>query len=297
MLPISGWLWLSGCSNPISNEVLNADEQFLAALPSNDRVGFTAPFAGLQVDDDDDVVLLHGLEIAEELDVLLGLMNGVADILRTSTPTTRTEENRDWDPRSVVAPDDAEADLWWVRASVVRAEAGADLLWNIEGATGPDGPWVEVGHGRHDPDGIGLLTWDFAATGEIVGADLPGILEGDYDETTGEREVDLTVFSTAGELPFQFSLTGRNGFAWTGDFSITDDGMTWPGGAGMVLLDNGAGRSYGILELPDGSLEFESCWSSAGQTTFITGTSVGEVTVPEDGSESACVVPDVLAPE
>lgn len=275
--------------------MLNADEQFLAALPSNDRVGFTEPFAGLSIDDDDDLVLQHGLQIASELDALISLMTGVSDILRTSTPTTRTETNRDWEARSVVAPDDAEADLWWVRASIVRASREADLLWTVEAATGPDGPWVEVGFGRHDPDGVGTLTWDFDATGSVIGSELPGILDIDYDETTEEREVELIVTPTDGGLPFAFGLTGRNAFAWTGDFTLTDDGQTWPGGAVIVLLDTGAGRSSGLLELPDGSVDFESCWSSGGQTTWATATTVGDVTIPAEGTESACLVPDVLS--
>jgi hypothetical protein len=288
------WALLGGCANPISNEVLNADEQFLAALPSTDRVGFTGPFRGLGADEDDDPVLRHGLEIADDLDALLSLMTGVSDILRTSTPSTRTDTNRDWEARSIVAPDDATADLWWVRASIVRASAEADLLWSIEGSASADGPWVEVGSGRHDPDGIGDLFWDFEATGEVFGTDLPGVLEVDYDESTPDREVDLTVFFTDGSLPAQFGLFGRNAFTWTGDFTLTDDGLTWPGGAAIVVLDTGAGRSIGGIELLDGPLEFESCWASTGQTTWLEATTVGDVTIPAVGEEADCVVPDVL---
>ncbi|MCB9679546.1 MAG: hypothetical protein H6737_30855 [Alphaproteobacteria bacterium] len=288
------WLALAllGCENPISNELFYADEEFLAVLPSQSRLGFSSLYANTAVQPGDDPLLVAGFDAAAELDEALTIVTTVGDVLRSTPPLERSDTHRTWGERSIAAPDDVPTDLWWIRATIVRAAPGADFTWTIEGAPSADGPWEIVGSGRHDPDGIGTVHWDFAAMGAALGVEVAGELEADYDETGADREVAFTLPPPAGiGLPAQYHLAGRTVFGWTGELALTTDAEAWPGAAQIFLDESHAGRGHGIVQRPDGEVAFQTCWNAEGAQVF----SLGDVDFPAVGAPADCPVPDVFA--
>ncbi|MEZ4319527.1 MAG: hypothetical protein R3F61_18570 [Myxococcota bacterium] len=284
------FLALAGCANPISNELFNADEEFLSVLPSQQRIGFVGPFANITLQPEDDPVLVEAFDIAEDLDALLTLVTTVADVLRSTEPSERSDTHRTWSPRSMATPEGAPADLWWIRATIARSARGADFTWSIDGATSADGPWTVLGSGRHDPDGLGTLHWDYAAAGELLAVDLPAEMDVDYDETAADRDVQISIQPADIALPMQFAFAGRSVFGWTGDFALTEDGATWPGAARVLLLDDHSGRGEGVLQRPDGEVAFATCWNATGLQVW----SEGGADIPVVGVPADCPVPDLF---
>jgi hypothetical protein len=269
--------------------VFNADEEFLAALPSGDRVGFSSHYAGRVVGPDTDPLLTAALGEAAQLDPRISLVTGVMDVLRSTEPAERSETHRIWSARSLAAPAGASADSWWIRADLVRSAQGADILWTLEGAEGPDGPWTTVGVGRHDPTGVGEFTWNLAATDALVGRDFGDVLEVDYEDPSA----DLGVRSATMRLPAafgggqEFLLVGDEHFAWTGDFVVVPDGSEEPGGARIALSMDGSGRGEGEVVRDGAPQAFASCWGPAGERVW----SDGGDGLPAVGDVGACSLP------
>jgi len=280
-----------GCTNPISNELFYADEEFLSAFPSQDRIGFSSVYANAGLESSDDPLLTHASIAASDLDPLLTVITTVSDVLRSTTPSERSDTHRSWTERSMIAPEGSSRELWWIRSTIVRTDVDSDFSWTIEGAPQIDGPWDEVAIGRHDPDGLGTFSWDFVATSQIVGLDYDIGFEADYATVNDERETQIDVDAGLA-FPLRFNLVGSNIFAWTGFFEITTDGVSWPGTAQIFLGEDGAGRGEGTLQRIDDEVRFESCWNSGGSQVFTTGSADMESV----GQPADCTVADVFSP-
>ena len=280
-------LLLGGCANPISNELFYADEEFLSAFPSQERVGFSSVYANSNLQSPSDPLLQHVADAASDLDPLLTLITTVSDVLRSTAPSERSDTHRSWSERSMVTPEGSSRELWWIRSTIVRTDVGADFTWTIEGAPQVDGPWVEVAIGRHDPDGLGSFSWDFVSTSQIVGLDYDIGFEADYTVVNDERETQIDVDAGLA-FPLRFNFVGPNIFAWTGFFELTNDAVSWPGAAQIFLAADGSGRGEGTLQRIQDEVNFESCWDASGSPVF----SAGSADMESVGQPADCTVPD-----
>lgn len=275
-------LLLAACGDPISNRDLAADGEFLGALPSEARLGAPAVVRDFPLGDS--ALLGDAQGALAALDGLtVGARASTATLVAT-TPTERSDLLRAWEPVAAAAEIDGETRLWWITADIVRADADADLEWEIRASAGKDGEYAVVGEGRHDPAGAGTFAWDAAAFARIL--DLPvdhDALEGVYDDfgaDDGGRDVAVT--GSRGGIPAgTWALVTTAAFAWSGTFAVTADGEALPGFALAYGIAGVGGRLAGEVVRGEEPVAWEACWNAAGDDVYLDGDAgVARVGVP-----------------
>jgi hypothetical protein len=278
-------LVLLGCGAPISNAVFYEDAAFLAVLPSAHELH--APVAFATAPDGSCDLLLGGVDAAAALDAAVGPAAASGDALRAEPADERSDVHRRWDPVTVAATVPDGVAVWWITAEIVRPQGGA-TSFTMDAATDADGDYAPIGSGSMSSDGAVTLAWDLAVAGELVGTDATGTLEASWtDITDAERQVDVQVVDGDG-LPTgpAWSLVGTDGFAWSGFFTVTDDGAQLPGWTLAVQTEAG-GRTRGQVWRDAEPLAFEACWDGDGKQIWLD----GDAGIAADGDEAGCAVP------
>lgn len=274
-------LFLLACNNPISNAAITADEDFLEALPGSNRLAFPQHFRERPTGGDEEFLEVAG-RAADDLDALLAPFVFVGDVLRSTEPSERSASHRLFDARTISSPDGALQPSWWVRANLTRAGEFADILWTIEGALAPEGPWTTLAQGRHATDGVGSMTWYAPEMATLLGIDVPvDRLEVDYTDARdgSPREVVLRLPEAYG-FPVEYAFYDEVGF----QFPLEDAlGTEAPAILVMVNLPDRRGRVDGVLFL-DEERPFTTCWDASGDRVYASGTAG----LPEIGTEGAC---------
>lgn len=277
---------LAACGAPLSNQVLYEDEVFLAALPSEDRLHSPSEVRLARVGDSR--LLEQAVGAAAAYDELVKAIVASGEALRTTPPDERSDVLRSWKPVDVATKIDGDSYIWSVRAEVIQPSGGDDVEWTLEVSLDGDAPWTEVGRGTHDPDGAGDFTWDLAVHAGLYGLqdEVPGVLSFDYQDAFGELVRDVTVSEDIPVgLPLQWQLVSEEVFIWVGDLTITDDELTWPGGAQVWHQEGNGGRGFGTVITGDGEQEFEICWDWDGNDVWVDGAPLTEI-----GQSNDCTV-------
>jgi hypothetical protein len=255
---------------------LEEEAAFLAALPSPDRLG--APEALRLAPDGPDPVLAAGRAAARRWFALVEVPLAHGEALREQTPDERTAVARRWEPFEVAPLLDGTAlglegaATGWLRAEVLQLDDGS-FEWTTELAVASAGPWAEVGSGRQQ----GLLgdqEWDLRAAAEALGGTAdPGALTVstvDADPDTGEPRSGDAILR-AGVVVEPWQLAGPDGLGFAHDLALTDDGLTWPGGATVFHATDEGGIAGGVVQQGVEELAFTACWDAAGATRSRTG--------------------------
>lgn len=270
------------CENPISNELFEADETFLVALPGTGRTGFPANLRALPVADDP--LLVATRSAAERLEPLLARVNHVGETLRSTSPDERSPTHRTFAARPITLPE--RLDPFYVRADLVRADADSEVVWSIDAATDQEGPWETIARGVHEPDGSGTATWHDGLIASVSGT------SSDYDDLTiayddpgpaEQRAVELT-FAVGLGLPEAYSFEGDEAF---GFFGVVDLGSVGPLPSFIATwsASDGRGRAEGIQLLDEAERPFVVCWDATGARVFAEGEGI-EAT----GSAASCTL-------
>ena len=287
---------LTGCGDPISNQVFLEEALFLGALPSSPR--FEAPHLVLVAPNGDAEVLRSAKAAAAAWDGWWAIPIAAGEQLRLAIPDERTEVKRRWEAvnvatrlnASAIGLDVDDVTEFWVQAEILQPDGG-DVEWTIALATSADGPWTGVGRGV-DRGGAGELSWDLTATVSALGVEPPGplgILEADYEDLDPDVGLERSVGATLTPFPgivLSFSAISDGFFGFTSELAVTDDGERWPGGA--AVLHGEGGWAEGVVFRDGIELTFTSCWDASGGLVWQEG-DPGIVTV---GLEAGCPIAD-----
>ena len=292
---LAAWIFLGACEHPITNLPFYEDAAYVAALPSEERVGVPSRVRLARVGTS--TMLADAVAASAELQETVEVLLRSGEVLRSAEPDARTEVARSWEGVQAAGDLGGERLTWWVRGEVLRVSEGSDVTWTIELAADAAGPWEPVGEGRHDPSGYGTATWDRGAARAAIAAELDTergvVLAVDYDDDTdGSGTRQVTIKHTHGpELVGQWTAVGSVSLAWFGSNALTDPVLP---GAFQVLTDDNGGWGVGELYVDSSSLDIISCWSPVGDTVFAAGSALEEghgATLSATGSEADCPTP------
>lgn len=287
---------LTGCADPISNQVFLEEALFLGALPGAAR--FEAPHLVLVAPNGDAEVLRSAKVAAAAWDGWWAIPIAAGEQLRLTVPDERTEVKRRWEAVNVatrlnassIGLDVDDVTEFWVQAEILQPDGG-DVEWTIALATAEDGPWTGVGRGV-DRGGAGDVTWDLSATVGALGVEPPGplgILQADYEDLDPDvgyaRSVEATLTPFPG-IVLSFSAIGDGFFGFTSELAVTDDGERWPGGA--AVLHGEGGWAEGVVFRDETELTFTSCWDAAGGLVW----QAGDAGIATVGLETSCPIAD-----
>jgi hypothetical protein len=293
---------LVGCGDPISNDVLLEEAEFLAALPGAERL---APPREIFLAPNGDAELLRAAKGASAAwDRLVGALAASGDGLRGAAESAeRSEVARRWfavnvahhfaegDPLGVPA---GSAD-WFVTGEILRT-GETTFEWTLAVAATADAVPVEVAVGVHEPT-VGSFLWDAEATAAALGLEPPaevGALEVDYTEI-GDQPVERTVEGAqlwTSAIGPTWAIAGDATLGFDAPVSVTTDGLAWPAHTAVVHGAEG-GRAEGQVQQDGIDHAFSSCWDADGQTSWLG----GDDAISAQGSESSCTFDGVATPE
>ena len=274
-------LALLACDSPISNELFEADEAFLAALPRASRTGLPGRLRALP-EGGDEPVLEAARAATARLEPLVTTMTHLGEVLRNTPPDGRSPTHRTFDARPVSLPDGP--DPFQLRADLVRVDEDSELTWTLEAAPSAEGPWSVLARGLHTPDGNGAFTWDAP-----VLADLRGH-EAVYDVATvsyedpgrADQRVVRIDFPVGLDLPESYALHGEQGLSFVASLDL--DGLApLPSLVTVGLLDEGRGRAEGVQLEGETERAFTTCWNAAGDRVYASGEGLAS-----EGQADAC---------
>jgi hypothetical protein len=282
---------LSGCGSPITNHVLVEDFEFLDALPSRSR--HAGPTAVMNAPLKDALLLQEAQQAGDNLNQLTEAIFTVSDVLLATVPDERNTTLRSWEPVSVVDERDDEVFLFWVQAELLRTDDSQDIVWTIQAAADTDGPFVDVGTGRHDPSGAGSFRWDISAHAVLIGEQAEGTLEVKYEvDEDGARISEYRVEEQFFGTDQLWVTHGQAALAFTSVLELTEDGLEWPGWVQTVHVPEKGGRALGALYKSENDVfNFASCWSADGVSQWVH----GDVDIATHGTETNCTLDDILS--
>lgn len=262
-------LTLAGCGDPISNALFYEDADFLAALPSRDQL--RAPQVLVTSNVGNSALHASGVEQAENIQLFLDPLALTGDILRTTSPSVRTDDFRAWDPTPIVREDGAQ---WWARAEINRPADGP-FTWNIDLAPERDGPWLPSATGQQNAPNTGVFQYmwrDDSVEREFrvrFSTDVEGV---------SLLEISLGRRPFAGDL--YWGTYGDGSIAWTGLFDLGGEEDV-PGSAQVAQTLTG-GRAE-VFARQDDSIVGAECWDVTGSVVWTFDSVEGE-----SGREDSC---------
>ena len=238
----------------------------------------------------DAYLLERAVNAAADLDRLVDPLIASGAALRAEKADQSSQTLRSWVARPATF---SNLDNWWVRAEIVKPKNGADLTWSLEAAPTRDGAWRTVATGEHDPDGTGTLALDMAYMAEVIGEDSAvGTLSVSYDDHTGPQGLPVAEYEVGDTLTNSsyWLVESTFGLVWSGSFSLSEDGESWPGTAKVWHFEEKGGRALGYLfKEPDVPLLFESCWSDQGDSVW----TAGDADIIASGDPDGCTAPEL----
>lgn len=262
-------LGLLACGNPISNQQIYADELFLTALPTTDRLGPPSEVRTARVGTS--ALLASAVGEAASVNGLSLLIGASGEALRGATPDERSEALRRWNKVSTAVRIDPETTAtWWVRGEVVQPVGSEGLDWTVEAsADGLD--WQVVGTGLHAPEGLGTLTWEVGAHVALLGLDdeVPETMTLDYRDATNKDLRELAIDDGSLELGGTWQVLGENLLIWFGNVTLIDGDDPRPGAAQVLHLPGVGGRGSGSLVTVEGEVPFDVCWDANGNDVYV----------------------------
>lgn len=237
---------LVGCGEPVSNALFYADADFAVALPGDDRLALPLDLVtGDAVASDLHAAALEQLDL---LDQALAPLQTTGQTVRTTRPTTRSDQYRGWDAVPIVGRDGS---TWWARAAVSHDGSPA-AYWTLDIGTRADGPFVQLAEGRHDGESGSMVYGVERETEQVIV---------EYGLDANER-FTLDITHPGGRLgrdALTWTVTEARKLRWEGELPLAS-GLSVPGIAEATASAAG-GR---VDALTDDGIELTSCWDAAG---------------------------------
>lgn len=287
---------MAACTEPLSNEALREDADFLDALPSTDR--HLAPVD--RVADDAarstalpvllDLAARYGTTANDYLERLLGSV----DALRAAPPSFRGTNTRRWGPVQ-------QASGQWLTLDMDRV--GATYRYTVLLALEPGGPWTPMLVGEHLAgetvrDGLGSYTYTLGVRPEEATAS--GTMQVEYDLRDPARQevlVELVDFENARGFEdsvfwWEIQQSGEIRFEYLAETDLTGDEEAELLEVVVRLQPDRAGRGDALVTDLEERLPMhwlEQCWDSRLDEVYLYSTSGEPGTT---GDPTACAYAD-----